>query len=62
MKYAVYAQYEISGYEKNEIISVHESYERAERAARGSMLAIAEVPDPAKKGDNLRALQIEAGL
>lgn len=62
MKYAVIAQYEHQGYEQNEIISLHSSYELADKAAKGySMRAIKEAPEGAKKGDNIRALEIAQG-
>lgn len=59
MKYAVIAAYASSAHAENEILSVHASYEAAERAARGfSDRAIREAPEGAKKGANIRELEI----
>jgi len=56
MKHAVFAAYETAGYEREEIISVHRSYELARKACRkvgDYFTATAEVSDEAKKGDTL---------
>jgi len=58
-RWAVVAQYEHSGYERNEIISTHRTYDLAAGAARGcTMRSIVEVQADARKGDNVRALEI----
>ncbi|MCI0563376.1 MAG: hypothetical protein MN733_33285 [Nitrososphaera sp.] len=62
MKYAVVAAMDHCGYVKNEIISIHRDYKDAERACRElSVRRISEAPDHAKKGDNIRRLEIDSG-
>lgn len=56
--YAVIAQYGHNGFSQNEIISTHKNYALAEAAAKSSFVRIAEVKAGAKKGENIRELEI----
>lgn len=52
IKWAVVAQYEHMQYQAGEIISLHKTYELAEKAALDNgMQSIRDVPASAKKGD-----------
>lgn len=55
MKYATYAAYQFPNHEKGEILSIHATYRAANKKAKGNTFAgIREVPDSAKRGENVR--------